>query len=62
MKILFVLDDLGYAWFFKDGRIQLEESADIPDNGYDCESLEDGIRLLNEYGYITGERKPNEGR
>jgi len=55
---IYVRDDLEHAWFFEDGRIRCVLAELDPDpeneNGYPCDSLEDGIKLLNEYGYITG--------
>ena len=67
MKPPYIRDDLGYAWYFKDGAIRLvlaeledkvppELEGKVPSdqNGYACVNLEEGIRLLNEMGYITG--------
>lgn len=59
---IYIRDDLGHAWYFADGRIRcvLSELDGVPyeDNGYSCDSLEDGIKYLNETGYITGEDYP----
>lgn len=60
---LYIRDDLGHAWYFhpKEKRMRLvladleaDSREEFEGNGYDCESLEDGIRLLNEMGYISG--------
>ncbi len=53
---LYVRDDQGERWYFDGDRIRCVGDASV-DGGYACDSLEDGIRLLNQYGYITGERK-----
>lgn len=58
---IYVRDDLGHAWYFCDGRIklvladlQVRDQEEFDENGYVCDNLEQGISLLNEYGYITG--------
>lgn len=58
---LYIRDDLGHAWYFDGKRIrlvladlELEGTDEFDENGYDCDSLEDGIRILNEGGYISG--------
>jgi len=61
---IYIHDDLGLAWYFQEdkdgqGRIKcvladLDEIVPAGENGYHCDSLEEGIKLLNEYGYITG--------
>jgi len=60
---IYIRDDLGHVWYYhpKDGKIKLvladleaTSREDFEDNGYYCDSLEHGIQLLNEYGYITG--------
>ena len=60
---LYIRDDLGHAWYFDGTRIKmrLEDLAPelVTDNGYDCKSLEDGIRILNEEGYITSYDEPD---
>ena len=58
-QTIYVRDDLGHAWYYSDGAIRLvlaELGGDVPfeENGYPCSNLEEGIELLNEYGYITG--------
>lgn len=53
---IYVRDDLGHAWYFSKGKIRCV-LADLElgkENGYYCDSLEDGISLLNKEGYITG--------
>jgi len=59
---IYIRDDLGHAWYFADGKIRcvLSELEGVPyeENGYSCDSLEDGIKYLNENGYITGEDYP----
>lgn len=56
---LYIRDDEGHAWYFADGKIrcvlaELEGIIPYDENGYDCANLEDGIKYLNENGYITG--------
>lgn len=55
---LYIRDDYGHAWYFHDGRICCVLSDLDPDpeneNGYACDTWEEGIRILNESGYITG--------
>lgn len=51
-----VVDDLGFVWLFEDRKIRLPEAdSDIgyEENGYYCDSFEEGVQLLKEYGYIT---------
>ncbi len=50
--MIIVRDDLGYAWYFADGRITCV-GDDTPNGGYACESLEAGVRILNELEYLT---------
>ena len=61
-QIAYIRDDNGHAWYFSDGKIRcvLAELAttlspeERKENGYYCDSFEEGVSLLNEYGYITG--------
>lgn len=53
---LVVRDDLGERWRFTGERIRCIGDR-TPDGGYHCDSLEEGIRLLNQYGYITNTPK-----
>jgi hypothetical protein len=57
---IYIRDDSGELWFFEDGRIRHLGSEWIAEdqNGYPCNSWEEGIRLLNEMGYITPEIIP----
>ena len=62
-----VIDDAGMHWRYSYPRSKIycteaeEEIINNPDstptelndNGYYCDSLEDGIELLKEYGYIA---------
>jgi hypothetical protein len=48
-----IVDDLGYVWVYEHGRIRLPEADAEAGNGYPCDSFENGIRLLIDYGYIT---------
>jgi len=55
--IIYIRDDLGHVWFFGDGSIRCmlaELELNHNENGYPCSSLEDGIKILNDEGYITG--------
>ncbi len=54
IKRIYIRDDKGHAWYFDGWRIRCVISEDEPDNGYPCFTLEDGIKILNENGYITG--------
>ena len=50
---LSVFDANGYRWIFDEteGRIFVEgDDAPEDQRGYACESLEEGIRTLNEHG------------
>jgi hypothetical protein len=54
--ISYIRDDLGHAWYFKRGKIRCV-LADLElgkENGYFCDSFEDGVAMLNEMGYISG--------
>lgn len=53
---IYIRDDLGHAWYFRDGKIRcvLSDLELGEENGYDCNSFEDGIKFLNENGYISG--------
>ena len=51
---IYIRDDCGHAWYFDGERIRCVLADDTAGNGYHCDSLEDGIRLLNENGHITG--------
>jgi hypothetical protein len=55
MGRVYIRDDLGCAWYFdrEEEKIKCQEANHYPDNGYPCQSLEDGVDLLNQYGYIT---------
>ena len=55
MVRLYIRDNAGQLWFFEDGLIQIKSDYYIPQNGYPVASLEEGIRLLNEEGYIGEE-------
>ena len=54
---IYIRDDSGLAWYYdeKAGRIKClaAELIHEPDNGYPCDTLEEGIELLNEHGYIV---------
>lgn len=64
-KTIYIRDDLGHAWYYANGKIRCVlaelEPVELPyeENGYDCDNLEDGIKYLNETGYITGEDYPS---
>lgn len=49
-----ITDDLGFVWRFTGDRIRVD-GDDTPDDegGYPCYSLARGVRVLEEYGYIT---------
>lgn len=58
----YVYDDEGFAWYFREGKIRMvlaeaecETEEEREENGYYCDSLQDGIRVLKEFGYITEE-------
>lgn len=58
---IYVRDDLGHAWYYDGEKIRLvladleaKDPKEFEENGYYCDSLEEGIYLLNEFGYITG--------
>lgn len=55
--MLYIRDDLGYAWSFDGNRIFLvsAERELAEQNGYYCNSWEEGIAILNRDGYITEE-------
>ena len=57
---LLVRDDEGELWYFRDGKIrmiaaevELSSNAEREENGYWCDSLEDGIERLIDYGYLS---------
>ena len=55
---LIVSDDEGEVWYWANGKIrlavaELEAPNHIDCNGYFCESLEAGVKLLMEMEYIT---------
>lgn len=54
IKQKYVMDDLDELWYYNEstGRIKLVGDP-TPDGGYYCENFEEGVALLNEYGYIT---------
>lgn len=52
---IYVRDDAGELWFFEDHRIRMLAAENVPDNGYVCASFEEGIQLLNKWGYITND-------
>ena len=58
-KRIYIRDDEGAAWYYdaESGRIKCldAEIEGTVDNGYPCDGLEDGIRFLNENGYILVE-------
>jgi len=57
---LFIRDDNGYAWTFVGAKlfgkiVAVKDLLDkVPEAGYFCNSWEEGIQILNEMGYITG--------
>lgn len=58
LERFYIRDDMGELWFLEGGRIRLvsgerEEYGEY--NGYPVSSWEDAIKLLNNYGYITGD-------
>ncbi len=68
MKTIYVRDDEGHAWYFRDGKIRMvlaeleaETEEEREENGYHCTDLAHGIELLNEFGYITGFDEPTTG-
>lgn len=65
-KTVYIRDDLGMAWSFDGERVynilaemEMQESEDAEQNGYPCESWDEAIQMLNEYGYITGFTEPS---
>ena len=50
---IYIRDDEGYAWYFDEGRIRCFGDDGVLANGYECDSLEEGIWILNEADYIT---------
>lgn len=57
---LLVRDDEGELWYFRDGKIrmiaaEIESSGmfEREENGYWCDSLEDGIDYLIDAGYLS---------
>jgi len=55
-----VRDDGGELWYFRDGKIRMiaaeiesPNDAERQENGYWCDSLEDGIECLIDYGYLA---------
>jgi hypothetical protein len=48
---------MGWAWTFDGERIVTFSDIidNVPEAGYPCASWEEGIRLLNETGYISGD-------
>lgn len=57
---VYVQDDYGEHWFYDPSTSCIRcvgSDVDSSQDGYYCIDLEDGIRLLIEYGYIT----PPEG-
>ena len=54
MPEIYIRDDQGRPWYF-DGSYMRCVTDDWGEyGGYACSSLEDGVRLMNEYGIITG--------
>ena len=55
---IYIRDDDGRAWHFDKNACRIKcvagELEGTPDNGYECYTLEDGVRVLNMHGYITG--------
>ncbi len=58
MKRTYITDDLGYRWYYTGQRIKCASDDSGADGGYFCDSLEDGFRLLVEYGYISNPEPP----
>lgn len=60
---IYIRDDLGHAWYFDGEKIRLQLADLDPEfkeeNGYYCAGWEDGIRILNEFGYISGYDEPS---
>jgi len=56
---LYIRDDNGHSWYFENGamRLVLADLEGIPydQNGYPCNSLEEGIAILNENEFITSQ-------
>ena len=57
---LLVRDDAGELWYFRDGKIRMiaaeieaPNRTEREENGYRCDSLEDGIECLIDYGYLS---------
>lgn len=64
-NVIYVRDDLGHAWYYRDGKIRMvlaeleaKNKKEREENGYNCSGLEHGIELLNQFGYITGFDEP----
>lgn len=53
-KLYGVRDDFGHLWFCEGGRLYLwsAEKELGEENGYACRDWNEGVRLLNEMGYI----------
>jgi len=52
--MLVIRDDLGVAWCYDKVTSRIRCANDETENaGYECVSLEDGIRVLNELEYLT---------
>ena len=54
MTTIYIRDDNGHAWYFAGSRIRCVAADDTPDNGYLCSGLDEGVKVLNDLGYITG--------
>ncbi len=49
-----IRDDLGTPWYYDEATAHIRCVADDTEGaGYDCASFEDGVRILNELGYLT---------
>lgn len=54
---MFVLDNTGSFWYYDGEKIRLaladvEEPNDAKENGYFCDSFDEGLKVLIEGGYI----------
>lgn len=54
---MFVLDNTGSFWYYDGEKIRLaladvEEPKDAKENGYFCDSFDEGLKVLIEGGYI----------
>jgi hypothetical protein len=47
-----IIDDSGYSWHYYKGKIRIQGSKGA-EQGYYCDSFEDGVKMLKHYGYIS---------